>query len=123
MGVVIVFLFGKRLRETRKSNHLTQEQLAKRIGVTKTSISCYESGSRTPTLETLIDLANELNVELTYFLGVDEYRVASDDISFGINLAKDEIVLIKELRNHISLYEKLLDDPKRMIELIEKKLR
>ncbi len=118
-----MFLFGKRLRETRKSNHLTQEQLAKRIGVTKTSISCYESGSRTPTLETLIDLANELNVELTYFLGVDEYRVASDDISFGINLAKDEIVLIKELRNHISLYEKLLDDPKRMIELIEKKLR
>ena len=118
-----MLLFGKRLRETRKQNHVTQQALADMVGLTKTSISCYESGTRTPTLETLIDLANAFNVELTYFLGVDEYVVASDDDSFGINLAKDEISLIKELRNHISLYERLLDNPKRMIELIEKKIR
>jgi len=118
-----MLLFGKRLRQIRKQNNLTQQELADKVGLTKTSISCYESGTRTPTLDTLIDLANELNVELNYFLGAEHYMVASDDMTYGFNLAKDEIVLIRELRNHISLYERLLDDPKRMIELIEKKIR
>lgn len=118
-----MFLFGKRLHEIRKNSGLTQQELADRVGLTKTSICCYENGTRTPTLDTLIDLANELNVELSYFLGTDEFVVASDDSSYGVNLAKDEIELIKELRKHISLYEKLLDDPKRMIEFIEMRIR
>ena len=49
--------------------------------------------------------------------------MASDDATYGINIAKDEITLIKELRKHIRLYEKLLDDPKRTIDLIEMKMR
>lgn len=118
-----MLLFGKRLREVRKNQGLTQKQLADKLGLTKTSISCYESGTRTPTLDTLIDLANELGIELSYFLGTENYYVASDSTSYGINLAKDEMDLIKELRNHTVIYKKLLDDPKRMIELIEKKIR
>lgn len=118
-----MLLFKTRLREVRKMNHLTQQELADKVGLTKTSISCYESGTRTPTLDTLIDLANELNVEVNYFLGTEEYMIASDDKHFGINLAKDEITLIRELRKHISLYEKMIEDPKRMIDLIEMKVR
>ena len=56
-----MFLFKTRLREVRKLNNMTQQELADKVGLTKTSISCYESGTRTPTLETLIDLANVLN--------------------------------------------------------------
>lgn len=118
-----MFLFKTRLREVRKLNNMTQQELADKVGLTKTSISCYESGTRTPTLETLIDLANELNVEVNYFLGTEDYVVASDDEKFGINIAKDEISLIKELRKHISLYEKMLEDPKRMVDFIEMKTR
>lgn len=118
-----MLLFGKRLREVRKNQGLTQKQLADKLGLTKTSISCYESGSRTPTLDTLIDLANELGVELSYFLGTENYYVASDDSDYGINLAKDEIDLIKEFRHHELLYKRLLSEPKRTIELIEKKVR
>ena len=36
---------------------------------------------------------------------------------------EDEIALIKELRMHIKLYERLLEDPKRTMDYIEKKLR
>lgn len=118
-----MFLFKTRLREVRKLNNMTQQELADKVGLTKTSISCYESGTRTPTLETLIDLANELNVEVNYFLGTEDYVVASDDEKFGINIAKDEISLIKELRKHISLYEKMLEDPKRMVDFIEMRTR
>lgn len=118
-----MLLFGKRLKESRKKANLTQKALGDLIGVTKVSVCCYENGTRTPTLETLIDLANALNVEITYFLGIDSYVVAEDDARYGINLANDEITLIRELRKHSQLYERLLDDPKRTIELIEKKIR
>lgn len=116
-------LFSTRLKELRKDAGLTQKQLGEMVGVTKVSICCYENGTRTPTLDTLIDLANSLGVELTYLLGVDTFMIAEDDNKCFINLAKDEIELIKELRMHIKLYEKLLADPKRTLEYIEKKMR
>lgn len=116
-------LLDKRLKEMRKKKSLTQEELASRIGLTKTSICCYENGTRTPTLDTLIDLSNELNVDITYFLGIDQYQIASDDETYGLNVAKEELLLLQELRKHSELYKMLMNDPKRSIGLIEKKIR
>jgi len=118
-----MILFSKRLKEKRKEMGFTQKQLGEMVGVTKVSICCYENGTRTPTLDTLVDLANALQVELTYLFGADHYLVSEDEPHCGINLANNEIQLIKELRMHIKLYEKLLEDPKRMIDYIEKKIR
>lgn len=118
-----MFIFGKRLKELRKQNHITQQQLGDMVGVTKVSICCYENGTRTPTLDTLIDLADALNTELTYLLGADNFAVSEEDKNYTINLAKDEIKLIKELRMHAKLYEKLLEDPKRVLDYFEQKMR
>ncbi len=118
-----MILFSKRLKELRKERELTQKQLGEKIGVTKVSVCCYENGTRTPTLDTLIDLANALNVELTYLLGLDHFVVAENDKSCAINLASNEIEIIRELRMHIKLYERLLEDPKRTMDYIEKKIR
>lgn len=118
-----MFLFSKRLKELRKKNGFTQQQLGNMIGVTKVSICCYENGTRTPTLDTLVDLANCLNVDIPYFLGVEYFAIAEDDERCTINLAKDEIELIRELRMHTKLYEKLLEDPKRTMDYFEKRMR
>lgn len=118
-----MLLFSKRLKEIRKQAGLTQQQLGDMIGVTKVSVCCYEKGTRTPTLDTLVDLANVLNVEFTYLLGNDNYMVAEDDEAYGMNLAKDEMNLIKILRTHRELYERLVSDPERVIKLIEQKIR
>lgn len=117
-----MLLLSKRLKETRKANKLTQEELGSKIGVTKVSICCYENGTRTPTLDTLVDLANALGVDITYLLGIDKFEVADSDDGYGINISKEEIILIEELRKHHSLYEKILEDPKRGVELIKRKL-
>ena len=118
-----MFLFSKRLKELRKKNKFTQQQLGKMIGVTKVSICCYENGTRTPTLDTLIDITNCLNVELPYLLGVEHFAIAEEDSNYSINLAKDEIELLKELRMHTKLYEKLIEDPKRTMDYFEKRIR
>lgn len=54
-------MFGDILRELRKQKHLSQEELGKKIGTTKQTISRYESG-RTPDIETIMQLAEALEV-------------------------------------------------------------
>ena len=48
--------FGKKLKELRKANNLTQSQLAERIGLAKSIISYYESGDRWPSYDVLIKI-------------------------------------------------------------------
>ena len=114
-------LLGKRLKELRKKKGLTQQELGNLINVTKVSICCYENGTRMPTLDTLLELEKVFGVHFDYFLGHDEV-VEKKDISY-LYLADEEIEILEELRKHESLYAKLVDDPKRMIELIDKKIR
>ena len=116
-------LFGKRLKKLRIDAGLTQQQLGEKINVTKACICSYESGSRMASIETLIDIANLFKVDLDYLIGTDNYVVSDNGEDYGIRMSNEEIFLIKELRKHSDLYNSLVDDPKRTIELIEKKIR
>lgn len=115
-------LFGKRLRELRKKSNMTQQELGHAINVTKVSVCCYEKGTRVPSLETLIDISNLFKVDLDYLIGNDAYVVSEDNNELFLPMSSEEIELVKELRKHIEMYEKLIDDPKRMLELIDKKV-
>ena len=53
---------GYRIKETRKAMNMSQEDLAKKSGVSRTIIASLESGARkTTTTQTLVKLANALN--------------------------------------------------------------
>jgi transcriptional regulator with XRE-family HTH domain len=56
--------FGSLLRLHRTSADLTQHQLAAKAGISQATLSCYESGSREPTLRIAARLAHALGVEL-----------------------------------------------------------
>ena len=114
---------GKRLRELRQQKGLTQQQLGDMVNVTKVSICCYENNTRVPNLETLEDLTKVLNVEANYFLGNDIKVIKESDTNYTINMSKDDIDIINTLKEHKDLYNKIINDPKRVIELIDKKLK
>lgn len=118
-------LMGQRIKTLRKNNNLTQQQLGKMLNVTKVSVCCYEKGTRVPSLDTLLDLSNIFHVSLDYFAGNDTFVIAENDSEYGTKMAKEEIQIIEELRKSAneSVYDKLLKEPKRTIELINKKLR
>lgn len=118
-------LMGQRIKSLRKSKNLTQQQLGKMLNVTKVSICCYEKGTRTPSMDTLIDLTNIFHVSLDYFAGNDMFVIAEEENTYGIKMAKEEIKIIEELRksSNEEIYNKLLEDPERTIKLINKKLR
>ncbi|MSE22412.1 helix-turn-helix domain-containing protein, partial [Lactobacillus parabuchneri] len=48
---------------------LTQEELGKKINVSKASISLYEKNLREPSKDSLVTLANFFNVSTDYLLG------------------------------------------------------
>jgi transcriptional regulator with XRE-family HTH domain len=56
-------IFGNRLRELREAQHLTRDELGRRLGVTGTTIYRYEHGERDPAIERIEQLAAELRVE------------------------------------------------------------
>lgn len=125
LGSDSMSLMGNRIKSLRKSNKLTQQELGKMLNVTKVSICCYEKGTRTPSMDTLIDLSNIFHVSLDYFAGNDMFVIAEEDSTYGRKMAKEEIRIIEELRksSNEEIYNKLLEDPERTLKLINKKLR
>jgi DNA-binding XRE family transcriptional regulator len=56
-----------RLRNTRESAGITQEELAKRTGIQQSHLSRLEQGEHSPTQKTLIKIANALGVAISVF--------------------------------------------------------
>ncbi len=112
---------GVRLKELRKNKGLTQQELGELLGVTKASICCYEKGTRTPNLETIIAMMALYNVTSDYLIGSDKIVTIQDNNKNEV-ITKEELLFIKELRKNKYLAEILLNDPKRGIELIDKKI-
>lgn len=51
----------------RKKKGLTQQQLADKLGVTRSTVSNYEIGRRRPSIQDLINLSNIFGVHLDFF--------------------------------------------------------
>jgi transcriptional regulator with XRE-family HTH domain len=62
---------GNRIRNIRQERGITQERLAELIGKTTEHVSFIERGERSPSFEVLIDLANALDVTLSYLTDVE----------------------------------------------------
>ena len=84
--------FGNKLKTLRLQHKLTQAQLAKKLGVTKSVISAYEVGLRMPSYDILISIAQIFKVSTDYLLGV-ERRI---DVDFS-GLTEDEISALLNL--------------------------
>ncbi|MDR3551546.1 MAG: helix-turn-helix domain-containing protein [Clostridia bacterium] len=59
---------GARIKELRKLQNATQEQLAEALGVTNQAISRWESETGYPDIEYIIPIANFLKVTANYLL-------------------------------------------------------
>jgi transcriptional regulator with XRE-family HTH domain len=116
-------LIGNRIRDLRKARGYNQQELGDLLGVTKVSICGYENGTRTPSLESFSLLADVFDTTTDYLLG-REIEVRSEETGEHIgNISKEDIEVIKELKNYNNLYTKIIREPKRYVSLINKKMR
>ena len=57
-------MIGSRIKEIRNKKELTQEQLSERIDINPKYLSSIERGKENPTLNTFINLAESLEVDI-----------------------------------------------------------
>ena len=57
-------LFAQNLKMLRKSQKLSQQQIAEKTGIARSMISDYENGKKEPTLSVLDKLAKYFNLTL-----------------------------------------------------------
>lgn len=90
---------GIRIKQARIANNMTQDELAKRMGVSKNAISNYENNVSTPKVELLFPLMSALNVDANYLYGVD------DDQGSSMPLSSHERDVIIAYRSHPEMRE------------------
>ena len=75
--------FGERLRWHRKKKKFTQEQLAQKIGVAKTTITGYEKNNREPDVLKLKKIAEALEVSVDELIGMSDGYLGSMEYDFN----------------------------------------
>lgn len=90
----MIIYFSTRLRQLRTDKRLTQSDVARRVGVTRSMISSYETDIRLPSYDILLSLARLFGVTTDYLLCMEEKRYL--DIS---GLSEREAAAVTEMVN------------------------
>ena len=64
--------FGKKLKELRIEKGLSQRKFGELLGVCNQTVSFWETGSREPDLDALIEIADYFSVSVDFLLGREE---------------------------------------------------
>ena len=114
---------GARIKELRKRDNMTQEQLAEKLNVTPQTISRWETETAYPDITAIPILANIFDVSIDTLMGYDKTKTAqkvNDIITsskkyFWNNIEKCEAILLNALNDYpnndlilrelLSLYE------------------
>lgn len=59
-----VFIVGKKIKYFRHLRNVTQEELAKELGVIRQTVASWEKGVTSPDMETCMKIAEILNVQI-----------------------------------------------------------
>ena len=70
---------GKRLKDYRKKAGLTQQQVADKANISRSHYASLESDKYNPSLETLTNIANVLNIDTTLLLDKNESALNNRD--------------------------------------------
>ncbi|MGN1346450.1 MAG: helix-turn-helix domain-containing protein [Eubacteriales bacterium] len=110
-------MFREKLKEIRKREGITQQEAARRLGVSLGAVGNWESGKRTPDAEMLGRIADTFGVSVDYLLGREE-----DEGSVPTELDRciEQLKKRPELVNLLSLTRNASqEDIQRVIRVIE----
>ena len=69
--------FSENLKQIRKEHHLSQEELAELLDVSRQAVSKWEQGQGYPEVEKLLLLSTKLNISLDALMSVEMNRGAA----------------------------------------------
>lgn len=115
--------FADNLKSIRQERHISQEELAEIIGVSRQAVSKWEQGSVYPEMEKLLVLSKELNVSLDYLM-LGEIKSTENNKALSNNIivptgritiksydGKSIVNCYKVIASHV-MYKAKNDEPK-----------
>lgn len=90
-----------KLKELRQRLELSQREVADRLGVSPSIISGYETGERTPSIDSLLSISYLYNCSVDYLLGKtnEKPKLYIDTSKLNDNQVKAIISLIESFSN------------------------
>lgn len=85
---------GAKIKQARKLKNITQEDLAKALGVSDKSVSAYEVNRASPPIEILTKIANATHQPVSYFFEEDNEDAA---VLAKLRVVEEELKEIKKL--------------------------
>ncbi len=99
------------LKKVRKEHKLTQEDVAKILGIDRTTYTFYETGKTSPSISTLVTLANLYNCTLGYLAGVEENNPRFKRVQTDISLSDpDPVARLSKEEQLAVMYFRLIPD-------------
>lgn len=95
---------GSKIKKYRMSIKMTQAEFAERLGVTGASVSAYENGTRQPSFDVLVKIANILGTTTDNLLGRTKNEDKSVDVS---KLTDGQIRTVKEMVSTYARYNEM----------------
>ena len=89
-------MLGENLKNIRIAVGITQVELAKKLGVTKQSVSNWENGNMQPSVEMITKISEVLNVKSDVLLGLDDRQFIE-----VTGLSDEQIAHVQQIINDI----------------------
>lgn len=89
-------MVAERIKYLREQKGMTQADLAKQLGITRSSVNAWEMGISVPSTQYIVELSNIFKVSTDYLLGVE--RSASISVA---GLTEKDVQLVHGLIAHL----------------------
>ena len=89
-------MLAERIKTLREQAGMSQEKLAKRLGITRSSVNAWEMGISAPSTQYIAELAGLFRVSADYLLGLNETATVSI-----AGLTEADVGLVCHLISHL----------------------
>lgn len=89
-----LFLLAEKIKTIREQLGLTQAELARKLGLTRSSINGWEMGLSVPSTQYIVELAKLFRVSTDYLLGMEQGAVLNID-----DLTEKEVSVLIDVAN------------------------
>ena len=105
--------FGEKIKQLRTERNLTQDELSKQIGISRTNIGQYETGVRKVPLSIIVQFSDFFGVSVDELLDIDikpkdsadkPEHITKYEVATEMGFTKDEIKLLESGTKQVPKY-------------------